>query len=115
MNPQQTPKFKKLRHSDPPQASMPDAPALSPQLQFELKTLTSRQLALSTVTDEAALAMAIMLGIISLEPGKCPSCGSLLRLEKDASRAGGGRFRCSCGNSFSVLANTWLDGSKLQT
>jgi transposase-like protein len=37
-----------------------------------------------------------------------------MRLEKDATRVGGGRYRCSCGKTLSVLANTWLEGLNLQ-
>jgi hypothetical protein len=73
MDPQQTRSFKRLRHqSDPSQASTSDAPASPASLQFDLTTLTSRQLALSTRTEEEAFAMAVMLGIVSLEPGNRP-------------------------------------------
>lgn len=102
---------KRTRYQSATQISLPEVTA---SLQFELETLTGRQLALSTRTEEDAFAMAIRLGIVNLVPKNCYSCVALMRLEKDAKRAGGGRFRCSCGKSIAALTNTWFESSKLQ-
>jgi hypothetical protein len=111
MDSQQTRLSTRSRH----QLASPHVPTSTALPQFKLETLTSRQLALSTGTEEEAFAMALQLGIISLEPGNCLSCYNHVRLIKDASRMGGGRFRCSCTKAFSVLTNILFDGLNLKT
>jgi hypothetical protein len=110
MGSQQTRLSKRSRH----QLASRHVPTSTALPQFKLETLASRKLALSKGTEEEAFAMALQLGIISLEPGNCLSCYNPVRLIKDASRVGGGRFRCSCSKIFSVLTNTLLDGLNLQ-
>jgi transposase-like protein len=110
MDSQQTRLSRRSRH----QLASPHVPASTALPQFKLETLTSRQLAFSTGTEEETFAMGLQLGIISLEPGDCLSCYNPVSLIKDASRVGGSRFCCSCIKSFSVLTNTLFDGLNLK-
>ena len=96
--------------------SRSNLPATSIEDQIDLSTLTSRQLALTTANEEQSFAFSLRLGLISLEPGKCPKCEHNMRLAKDAAQIGGYRFRCTkeCGKSLSLLCSTWFEGTNLQ-
>jgi transposase-like protein len=84
--------------------------------QVDLTKLTSRQLALASDNEEQAFAFSLRLGLISLEPGKCPDCGNDMRLAKKANKVGGHLFFCTkqCGKSISILCSTWFEGTNLK-
>jgi transposase-like protein len=81
--------------------------------QLNLDTLTSRQLAISTATDEQAIDFAIRLGLISRISGNCPQCQNIMELYKDSGEKTQIRFRCICKKSLSMLTNTFFENSKL--
>jgi hypothetical protein len=84
--------------------------------QVDISKLNSRQLALATCNEEQAFAFSLRLGLISLEPGKCPDCGNDMRLAKKANKVGGHLFLCTkqCGKSVSILSSTWFEGTNLK-
>ncbi len=53
---------------------------------FELNSLTYRQLTLSTIIEDDALAFAINVGFLSKNPGNCPNCHEIMFLYKDVSK-----------------------------
>jgi hypothetical protein len=81
---------------------------------LELNTLTSRQLALNTSSEEQAISLAIKLGLLSKLAGKCPKCLSIMNLITDATRKLGMRFRCSCNTTVSLSTNSYFENSTLE-
>lgn len=92
------------------------SPTTAVEDQVDLTKLTSRQLALVTTNEEQTFAFSLRLGLVSLDPGKCPECGHNMRLAKTTAQIGGYRFRCTkeCGKSISLLCSTWFESTNLK-
>jgi hypothetical protein len=83
-----------------------------PENIINLNSLTLRQLALSTSTEEA-LSFAIELGLISKIPENCPKCFEMMNLYKDSNTKHGFRFRCKCNHTICISSNTIFENSAL--
>jgi transposase-like protein len=81
---------------------------------FDLKTLTARQLALSTANEDLAISFAIQLGLISKVPGKCPNCDNIMDLSKEFKSKFGMILSCKCKKTISLSTNTIFQNSALE-
>jgi transposase-like protein len=81
---------------------------------FDLRTLTFRQLVLSTATEDEALSFAIQLGLISKSPENCPKCKNMMELYKESKNKHGLLFRCKCNKTLSLSTNTIFENSSLK-